>query len=67
MSVCVGTQCVPGVAACVVAKIYRPHFFSHATHTHLAYAVQMHMHYAQACACIDDCCEEASVSMAEPV
>ena len=22
MSVCVGTQCVPGVAACVVAKIY---------------------------------------------
>ena len=28
MSVCVGTQCVPGVAACVVAKIYRPLFFS---------------------------------------
>ena len=29
MSVCVGTQCVPGVAACVVAKIYsyRPIFF----------------------------------------
>ena len=25
--VCVGTQCVPGVATCVVAKIYRPIFF----------------------------------------
>ena len=24
--VCVGTQCVPGVATCVVAKIYRPMF-----------------------------------------
>ena len=24
--VCVGTQCVPGVATCVVAKIYRPIF-----------------------------------------
>ena len=25
--VCVGTQCVPSVATCVVAKIYRPIFF----------------------------------------
>ena len=25
--VCVGAQCVPGVATCVVAKIYRPIFF----------------------------------------
>ena len=25
--VCVGTQCVPSVATCVVAKIYRPIFY----------------------------------------